>query len=286
VIALLLALTVAWAQDDAVEETAATDQPHLYVREMVAVAGRPGGAITDAVVEGRTPVLRFGDPISNMTFVGAGARLAVSPAHIDMALRSTIQLIDILPITVELVHTRYFDGPFAPIGYEEFRSTEAKERDLLYAAGFGFATGGFTAIVNPTFQIKLGQLVAISSWTVSWVVVKQPDGVATPMLFDPYRNLLIGWNDRLLEHTSAALWEPLDGQGQALLRLGAALRGQGSKVTSDNTLTLGPLGMWKPGVKPGVPTFMLLVAAYLRDPDFTGPVPYTAFVMTWEMPAG
>ena len=293
-IALLLALSGAHAQDldsvdsvdsvSTVETTKRSDKPHLYVRELVAVAGQPGGAITEVLVEGRAPVMRYGDPISNMTFIGGGARLAVSPAHIDMAVRSTFQLIDILPITVELVHTRYFDGPFAPLGYEEYRSIKAKERDPLYAAGLGFGTGAVTAIVNPTLQIKLGQLVGFSSWTLSWVAIKQPAGVDTPLIFEPARNMVIGWNDRLLEHTSAALWEPLDGVGQPLVRVGAALRGNGSSVSPDHTLMLGAIGMWKPGVKPGVPTFMVLVAPYLKDLDFMGPIPYTAFVSTWEMP--
>ena len=84
-----------------------------------------------------------------------------------------------------------------------------------------------------------------------------------------------------MEHTSALLWEPLDGEDRPLLRVGAALRGKSSKETPDATLTLGGLAQWRPGHGENAPTLTALVSPYLVDPDYGGLAPNIALVLTF-----
>ena len=53
-------------------------------------------------------------------------------------------------------------------------------------------------------------------------------------------------------------------------------------MTGDHSLTLGGLAQFRPGHADTAPTFVLLVADYLGDSDFPGPVPYFAGVISFE----
>jgi hypothetical protein len=259
----------------------AADEPVVWGRLFTAVALQPGGAIVDVASELRAPVMRYGGVAFNDTFVGGGARVALTPAHLDTALRATIQPIDLLPITVELVRSTYWESPWGLVPIDRITDIRLPGRQPLYEADRDFAGGAWILSVSPTFQVRAGPLVGFSNVTVSFLRIRPEQG-PEPWVFEPFRGLALGYNDRVLEHTSALLWQPLDGEEAPLLRLGAALRGKNSHATGDTALTLGGIAQWRPGETPRAPTFLLLVTPYLRDPDFVGPAPYVAFVVTFE----
>jgi hypothetical protein len=259
----------------------AADEPVVWGRLFSAVAVQPGGVIVDVASELRAPVMRYGGVAFNSTFVGAGLRAAVSPAHADAALRVSFQPIDLLPITVELVRTTYWESPWGLVPLDRITEIDPPGRRPLYQADRDFAGGAWTLSLSPTFQVRAGPVVGFSNVTVSSIHIR-PEQEPEPWVFETYRGLAVGYDDRLLEHTSAILWEPHDGEDAPLLRLGGVLRGKTSHVTRDTALTLGGILQWRPGRSPRAPTLLALVTPYLRDPDFVGPMPYVAVAVSFE----
>lgn len=259
----------------------AADSPSLWGRLFSAVAVQPGGVIVDTASELRAPVLRYGGVAFNDTFVGAGARIAVSPAHFETALRMSVQPIDLLPITVELVRTTYWESPWGLVPIDRVSEIDAIGRKSIYEADRDFAGYALGLVLSPTLQARAGPIAAFSNFTFSFLSMHPQIG-PEPWLVEPVRGLAMGYEDRITEHTSALLWEPLDGEEAPILRLGAVLRGKSSHVTHDNALTAGVLTQWRPGHAPEAPTFLLLVTPYLKDPDFMGPIPYVAAAVTFE----
>jgi hypothetical protein len=249
----------------------------LWVRGFSAVAVQPTGVIVDVATEARAPVLRFGGAISNDTFVGAGVRVAVTPVHVDQAVRISTQLVDVLPITIEAYHESFWESPWGLVPLSDVAGGSTAARKPLYDADRDFSGQGWAFAVNPTAQIKVGPVIAFSDWVVTWLQIR-PSPSPEPWLFEPYRGLVIAPDDRLTEHTSAVLLETADGEDRSLLRFGAVMRGKSSAQTPDETLTLGGLAQWRPGHEPSALTLTLLVAPYLVDPDFMGPVPSVALV--------
>lgn len=261
------------------------DDPGLWWETTGAVAVQPLGALAGATVEGRVPVLRYGGAAFNDTFVGAGGRLTATPAFAEGALRLSAQPIDLLPLAVEVVHSQYWRSPFGFVAMPESDlsgGTDDPARAPLYAAGNDFGGHAWTVIASPTFQIRVGPVVAFSSWNIAWMRIVPNVPQSDPWVFEPYRGMVVGFEDRLVDHTSAVLWEPKNGEDQALLRLGAALRGKWSHVTPDRSLGVGPVVQWRPGAQRTAPTFLGLVAPYLLDPDFVGPIPFVAVLVKWE----
>lgn len=259
----------------------AAETPSLWSRFFSGAALQPGGVIAEGTGELRAPVLRYGGVAFNSTFVGAGARVALSPAHLDTALRLSLQPIDLLPITVELVRTTYWESPWGLVPIDRRFDIDSKGRRELYQADRDFAGYSLTFLVSPTLQARAGPVVGFSSFTFSFMSIRPRMG-PEPWLVEPVRGLAMGYEDRLTEHTSAVLWEPKDGEDAPIVRLGGVLRGRASHVTHDSSLNAGLLMQWRPGRSPRAPTFLFLAAPYLKDPDFIGPIPNVAAAVTFE----
>jgi hypothetical protein len=263
---------------------AAGDEAGLFWQQLLAVTVVPGGLLTDTGVEYRAPFLRFGDPVSNMTYVGAGGRVSVSPAHAEVAARLSMMPVDVLPIKIELVRTVYWKSYFGLIGMDNARNTSSSFRKPRYEADEGFAGTAWTLIINPGGQIKVGPIVGFTSPIWSFMRIDPAVDVPERWVYDPYRGLVVDFEDRIFEHTSAVLWEPKDGVDGPLLRIGPVMRGKNSMVTPDNSLTVGGLIMYKPTTAQSMPTFMFASTAYVIDPDYVGGAPWVAFTAGWEAP--
>lgn len=262
-----------------VTSAAAADGPSLWVRELGAVTLRPSGVLVDVAAEARAPILRFGGAVFNDTFVGAGARVAASPAFADTALRLSVQPIDVLPITVEAVRTWYWESPFGLVPMDSVADTTQRARRPLYEADADFAGHAWQLSVSPTLQARVGPIVAFSNVTGTFIQVR-PVSPDAPWVYEPFRGLVVAYDDFLVEHTSAVLWEPADGEDRALVRVGPVMRGKSSRETPDATLTLGGLLQWRPGKRESAPALTALVSAYLVDPDFEGPIPSVVLLLT------
>ena len=261
------------------------DDPGLWWRQNGAIAYKPTGLLSDTAVEYRAPVMRYGGAVFNDTFVGVGGRVTATPAFVEGAARVSFQLIDVLPVTVEAVHTQYWRSSFGLISFPKSDlsgGTDDEVRDPRYANGEG--TGGhmWSVLVSPTLQMKVGPIVGFSSWGITWMRIVPSSPQSDPWIYEPYRGMVVGFQDTTYDHTSAVLYEAMDGEEQALLRLGALQRGRWSAVTPDRSLSVGGVVQWKPGTKASVPSFLAVVAPYLDDPDYIGPVPFMALLATWE----
>lgn len=265
----------------------AADDPGLWWSQTGAVVVNPAGLLSDTVLEYRAPVMRYGGVAFNDTFLGAGGRFSVSPAFAEAAARVSFQPIDLLPLRLELVHSQYWRSPFGPLGFAEgsvSAGTDGPVRRPRYQEGQGFGMSMWSLIASPTLQMKVGPIVGFSAWNFVWLKVQPYRDISDPFVFEPFRGMVVGREDLLYEHTSAVLYQALDGADadEALLRVGALARGRWSSKTPDTMLQLGVVGQWKPGTEASVPTLLILAAPYVRDPDFAGPVPFTGLLATWE----
>lgn len=270
---LALALVVGAAQ--------AADTPHLWVREYTGIALRPSGVIVDVATEARVPVMRFGGAIFNDTFAGAGARLAVSPAHLDLAARASFKPMDILPITVEGVYTSYWESPWGVYGRDEVPGQLGPDRRPAYEADIDYAAYALALSVSPTLQLKVGPVAAFTNVAMTWLRVR-PAPAANPYVWEPYRGMVVAPDDRIIEHTSALLFDPFDGNDTPIFRIGAVLRGRTGHQTGDTTVMLGGITQWRPGRNAHDADFTLLVAPYLQDPDFRIGSPYFALLVSFQ----
>ena len=263
----------------------AADEPGRWWTLGAAAAYQPLGALVEGKLEHRAPVMRYGGVAFNNTFIGAGGRVTATPAFAEGAARFSFQPIDLLPITVEAVYTNYWDSPFGMVGFNrsEFAAgTDGPDRKPMYQAGDGFAGHMLSVVVTPQLQMKVGPVVGFTAWTTSFVKILPQVAQEDPWVFDPYRGMVVGYDDILIEHTSAILYEHGDGIDRNLLRVGPAARGKWSSVTPDRSLGVGAVAQFRPGRALEVPTFLVIVAPYLQDPDLIGPVPFMAMTATWE----
>lgn len=285
-ILLLLAMLLPWGalaseggEIDAIMKSKPTDGPHLFIRGYGAAAVLPGGLVLDVAAEARAPVLRLGGALFNNTFIGAGVRVAGSPAHLDLAVRSTIQLVDILPVTIEGVYTNYPRTPFGVVPKDEVPGQLMPDRQFLYDLDRDYAAYALTLTISPTLQVKVGSVSAFTNVATTFIRIR-PEPSPEPFVFDPYRGVVIAPDERILEHTSAILYDPLSGDGTPIVRIGPVMRGRTAATSGDTSLMLGLAAQWRPGKKARDADFLLLVAPYLQDPDFQFGVPYIALVVT------
>jgi len=257
----------------------AQDEPHLWSRTYGAVTLQPSGLILDTKLEARVPILRLGGLVFNSTFIGGGARVAASPAHVELAARASVMPIDVLPITFEAVYTSYWESPFGVLPMDSVSGQRSVDRRPLYRADRDFAAYSLALSINPQLQVKVGKVAAFTNLMHTWLRIR-PDNHPEPWIFDPLRGMVLAPDDRIFEHTTAVLYDPFSGDGTPLLRVGPALRGRSAAKTTDVTLVAGGLLQWRPGKKPTSPELTLLVAPYLRDPDYLGVIPYIAGVVT------
>jgi hypothetical protein len=259
----------------------AADGPSLWVREFAAVAAQPTGVMAEVTAELRAPVLRYGGVAFNGTFVGAGVRIGVTPVHVDTALRLDLQPIDILPITIEAFRSTYWESPWGLTPADRVADQRTADRAPYFEADRDFSGTALGLTVSPTVQIRLGPIAAFTNPALTWLSIR-PTVAPEPWVFEPYRGMVLAPEDRVLEHTSAVLWERSTGDDEPIFRFGPALRGKASRGTGDTTLNLGGVLQWRPGREAHDPTLLVLVAPYLRDPDFLGPMPMMAAVLTVE----
>jgi hypothetical protein len=103
------------------------------------------------------------------------------------------------------------------------------------------------------------------------------------LLYDAALDLLLNPVDWTFEQQAAVMAEVLDGvKTAARLRLGATVRQRLSIGTRDETLNLGFIGTFKPGRKPFIPEFLVLVLPYLRDTDRVLGGPWAFVGASWE----
>lgn len=279
---LALLAVGALAADGAPEPPAKqpNDVNHFWYRGYTGVAFQPLGVIGDVAAEVRIPVMRFGGVAFNDTFLGIGMRTAITPVHAEFAARASFQPIDVLPITVEGFWANYWDSPWGPVPLDRVENQLLPERGYLYDEKRDFVAQSIGVNISPTFQIQYKKLAAFTGWTFTFLKTTPVQG-PEPWYFEPYRGMVLAYEDRVIEHTSAVVWDLKNGKDHtSLLRFGPVLRGKFAKNTTDHTLEAGGLVMWRPGKHDTDATFTLIVNEYLQDPDFGLGIPHVLLVVS------
>ncbi|MEQ1566493.1 MAG: hypothetical protein ABMA64_12700 [Myxococcota bacterium] len=258
--------------------------PALHTYQALAVAGWPGGVLSDTQVGARWELspgsrsILFED-----TFVDLGGRASVSPAFVELGPKVVFAPIAVFDLALQATVIRYVSPRFGPMGYDGLLGTLDSARTDRWRAGFGFTGWGTTLQASPTFKGRVGPSVFVSSWNVSRVSVAAPEGIDSPYVFEPYRGMVIEWTDTTVEHLSAVMWEPYDGSDGPMLRLGGALRGKYADRSPEAILTAGFVGMGRPGDNPNVPQFTAIVLPYVLDPERVGRAPFVAVLAEWDV---
>lgn len=265
----------------AVGAALALDEPSFYAREAVAVAGWPTGLLSNTVAEVRTPLHRSESILFRSTMAGVGGQVLVSPAFASVGPRLSFAPIDVFDVNLKAARAWYYGNAFGALPYDAVGDRLGRQRSARGDEGFPTAAWVFT--VEPTLKLKLGPIIAFDAWTLDHLRIARPDGVDSPYLYEPYRDLVVAWQDWSVEQQAAVVWEALPGGDRPLLRVGATVKDTRTLVSRDHRTNLGPLLMVRPGTAPAVPTLVGMALWYLRDADRVGPVPFLAAQARWEV---
>ncbi len=262
---------------------AASPGPYLWTRAQLAAGGWPSGLLGDVRVQVRDPL--WGSSKSFLladSYVGAGARIAASPAFVEGGPRLSIAPAAFFDMDVQGSVHRYFDGGF---GLLPFDSPDHKlESERNPRASEVVPDTAWTLSANPTLKAQVGPFVGFDSVIVEAWHVDKVAGATAPYVYEPFRDLVIAWDDVVVEHQPAALWTPWKGDGhQRMLWVGATLRDRYALVSRDHSLTLGPMVNFRPGSRSNaVPMLVLQVLPYLVDADRVGGVPCIQGALVWK----
>ncbi|MEQ1505298.1 MAG: hypothetical protein ABMB14_23910 [Myxococcota bacterium] len=257
--------------------------PDLNLYQGFAAAAYPTGVLSDSRASARwwlapgSQSILFRD-----NHLDLGGRISVSPAFVELGPRIEFSPVAVFDLTVQGTVIRYISPRFGTMAYAPDDSTLGPVKNDKWRDGEGFTAWGRTLQVSPALKGRVWEIVFFSSWNISYIQIDRPDGIDSDYLFEPYRGTVIAWTDTAVEHLSAVLWEPLDGEDGPLFRVGGAIRGKWAGVSPDRSLTAGLVVMARPGTAPAVPTFTGVLLPYLIDGDRVGKFPFAALIVEWS----
>lgn len=259
----------------------AADVPSWYVKQGVAVAGWPTGALWNTIGEVRTPLHRSESVLFQTTSAGIGAQVLASPAFVTVGPRLSFAPIEVFDVNLKAARAWYFGGGLGLMPFDQLAGTLGSERDARKEEGFG--STGWVLSVEPTLKAKVWKLVVFDAWTVDRILLERPAEIDAAYTYEPLRDLVIAFEDTAVEQHAGLLYEVLPGGDQPSLRIGPTYRERFTVESGDRSATLGLLVAAKPGTKPAVPTLVGLALWYLVDTDREGPMPLLAAQARWEL---
>jgi hypothetical protein len=259
----------------------AFDVPVVWVKEGIGGGGWPSGLISDTKVQLRAPLYRSESIVFRDTYAGIGARFAVTPAFVDVGPRLSLAPIDIFDVDVQASWHGYYGTTSGLLPFAEPRNKLESQR--YPRKEDAFVGSALSLSVSPTLKLALGPLVLIDSWTVERWHVDRPQGVTEPYVYEPYRDLVIAWDDTLVQQQASLMARLQKGDDGPLLWVGGALRDTWSVDAGDRSLSVGGVGMWRPGRSPRSTTLLLQVLPYLIDADRVGSVPNIQGQVSWTL---
>jgi hypothetical protein len=260
----------------------AADEPVWWTNQRVAVAGYPSGLISDTRFQYRVPLHRSESIVFQDTYAGFGARVAATPAFTEVGPRLSLAPIDIFDIDLQASWVQYYGK--GGIGLLPFEVPEGKLESQRKDRGEESVTSGaFSLTAAPTLKAKVGPVILLDGWTFSYVSVDPGGEHDAPFVYEPYRDLVIGWNDVTVEHQAALLYEALPGGEEPMLRVGATVRDRFAVESKDRSTTAGVIAMVRPGTKAAVPTLVGQALLYVKDADRVGAAPSLALLASWTL---
>lgn len=259
----------------------AADRPTLHVQEALATAGWPSGALSNTIVELDTPLYRSSSIVFQDTSAGLGAQVLATPAFLSVGPRLSLAPIDVFDVNLKWARVWHFGNSFSTLPFDVVGGKLESQRSAR--GDEAVATTAWVATLEPTAKIKLGPVIAFDAWTIDRLHFERPEGVDSPYVYEPYRDLVLAWDDWSFEHQAALLWDVADGEEGPMFRPGLTLRDTWTKTSKDHRTNLGPIILARPGKGPAVPTLVGMAIWYLRDADRVGPIPYLAAQARWEL---
>lgn len=259
----------------------AADSPSIWAREAIAAAGFPSGALNNTIVELRTPLHRSESRLFQSTYAGVGAQVLLTPAFVSVGPRVSIAPIDVFDINLKAARGWYFGNKYGLLPFDQLAGTLEDDRYAREAENFASEMWVFSA--EPTLKAKVWKIVVFDSWTIDYIMLDKPPGEAAPYAYEPYRDLVIAWDEFSFEHQAGVLFEAMPGGDKPSLRLGPTYRDRFTLNSEDRSAALGLLVAAKPGTKPVIPTIVGMALWYLIDTDRVGPIPFMALQARWEI---
>jgi hypothetical protein len=250
----------------------------VYLREGIAVAGWPAGLLSNTVVEARLPGHRSSSILFRDTYEGAGVQILATPAFVTAGPRISLAPVDAFDVNFKAARGWYFANGLGLVPFESLSGTLDADRNARKDEGVG--AGAWILTVEPTLKAQVGPVIAFDAWTVDWMWFERPAG-APALVYEPFRDLVIAWDDVAVEHHAAVFWSTGD-DGGAMLRLGPTWRDRWTLVSHDRSATTGLMVVGRPGRPPAVPALVGLALWYVIDVDRVGPVPFMAAQVRWE----
>ncbi len=259
--------------------------PWIWNRMMLAVSGWPSGAIIDGRVQYRAALTRRRSFVLHDTFAGAGARVAVTPAFVDVGPRLSVAPIDFFDVDLQAGFVGYWPSSSGLLPYSDVSESTrdqdrtARHKDPTTAAKSGWAV---YASLQPTLKAKVGPIMLYDSWAFTFFHVARTGGDDSPFVYEPYWDRLIAENDLIFQQEVGLLGEVLKGdRDHPRLTLGAQFRHRWTLVSHDPSMVVGGTVMLKVVDRAAVPAIAGQVLAYVKDADRVGGVPTMGLALVW-----
>lgn len=261
----------------------AAADPYLWTRAQVGAGGFPLGLIGDVRTQVRAPLWAASDSfLLEDSYAGAGLRVAASPAFVTGGPRLSLAPAAFFDLDLQASAHQYFDNGLGFLPFEETAHKLESERDARKDESFGGTA--WSASASPTLKAKVGPIVAFDSVLIEAWHVERPTGVAAPYVYEPLRDLVIGWDDVVIEHQPAVLWALWPGdEDRRVLWIGATMRDRIALQSGDRSLTVGSMVRLRPGgTSAAIPNVVLFVLPYVIDADRVGGAPNIQGALVWS----
>ncbi len=253
--------------------------PSIWAKQTVGVGLFPKGALSDTKVQYRIPGHRSDSALFQNTYYGLGGRFQLSPAFVDIGPRLSIAPVDVFDLDVQGSWTGYA-GPFGPLPMEGVDARAESARNLR-SDDEHMVMHKVELMVSPTVKAKVGPVIAFNSTNIGILKAFAPEGVEADLWYEPYRDMVVAYDDVTIENQTAVVYEALDGQNKPKLWLGGTSRYRRALVSKDHYTTAGALVVYKPGTAPAVPTLIGQVLFFVDDPERVGTAPSVNLAATW-----
>ncbi|MDF1562747.1 MAG: hypothetical protein P1V51_06870 [Deltaproteobacteria bacterium] len=269
-------------QEDAVEQP----PPWLWTSAGLGVSGFPSGLILDLKGQYRVPLWNSKSILFEETYAGAGMRLAITPAFIDVGPRLSFAPIAIFDVDVQAGYQLVWPSGSGLVPFPDLTVSKLEtDRNPRHRDGTAPARSGAFGYLSvaPTLKVKVGPIIAFDAWDLTWFRVRPHSEETSDLLYEAYRDMIITRNDFGYEHQAAVVYEIFDGKGGPLLWVGATYRDRKMFGSGDRSMNVGALAIYKPFDSPIWPKLVVQVLPYLKyaTESRIGGGPNTAFLLSW-----
>lgn len=259
----------------------AADAPGLWFSEALGLSAWPSGVLSTTSAEVRVPLYRSDFIVFHDTQAGVGLVGLSSPAFVLGGPRVTLAPIDVFDVTLKAAWGGYFDNGLGLVNFDAPRHTLEWERALRPEDSVGATAWMLSA--EPTLKARVWKIVLFDAWTISHFRIDRPAGDDHPMVYEPLTDMVIGWNDTVIEQQAVVAYEGADGEQKPLLLAGPTFKNRWTVEAGDRSVLLGAIVVARPGVRTWVPTLVAQALWYLDDPDREGPIPLIQAQASWEV---